>query len=304
MDAKQGHEFVRLMQEEISPCTGKRYPMLMILSVGSYSSASWYGKRRKSEDPKKRGPKSLISDEDLLTAIKADLTATKFLGEGYLKVHARLRRTNIRVSKDRVLRLFRANNLLAPVRVTVNGSTRIHDGTIKTALPNIMWGTDGVQLRTVENGTCWMFSVIDHWNDEILGWHLTKKGDRYAALEPVRQAVKNVYGCVKEHVVKNTGLFLRSDHGSQYDSATFQNELKFLGLSHSPAFVRSPECNGIIERFHRTLREQILDVIVLQNLEHAQRVIGKFIDDYNGEWILHRLGFLSPIEYKNKLKAA
>ena len=45
-------------------------------------------------------------------------------------------------------------------------------------------------------------------------------------------------------------------------------------------------------------------IIVLQNLEHAQRVIGKFIDDYNRKWILHQLGFLSPLEYKNKSKSA
>lgn len=293
-----------MMAQEVSPGTGKRYPMRMILFVAHYSSSSWYGKRRKVEHPKQRGPKVKLSDEELLEAIRADLARTKFLGEGYQKVHARLRRVGIRASKERVLRLFRANNLLAPVRVTPNGSARKHDGTIITELPNMMWGTDGVQFRTLENGSCWMFSVIDHCNDEILGWHLTKKGDRFAALEPVRQAVMKEYGCVKEHVVKNTGLFLRSDHGSQYDSATFQTELKFLGLRYSPAFVRSPECNGIIERFHRTLREQILDVIIFENLDHARRVIGQFIDDYNREWILHRLGFRSPLEYKKKLKAA
>jgi transposase InsO family protein len=292
------------MKDEVSPGTGKRYPMTLVLFVASYSSASWYGKRRTTEHPKQRGPKTRLSNEELLVAILADLASTKFLGEGYQKVHARLRRKGIRASKDRVLRLFRENNLLAPVRVTPNGSTRVHDGTIITALPNVMWGTDGVQFRTQEEGKCWMFSVIDHCNDEILGWHLTKKGDRFAALEPVRQAVKKEYGCVKKHVVKNTGLFLRSDHGSQYDSGTFQNELKFLGLVHSPAFVRSPECNGIIERFHRTLREQVLDIVIFENLDHARRVIGQFIDDYNREWILHRLGFLSPTEYKNKIKAA
>lgn len=304
MDSKEGKEFVRLMQSAISPMTGKQYPMRMILSVASYSSAAWYGKQRCKENPKRRGPKPLINDEGLLKAIRTDLETTKFLGEGYQKVHARLRRKAIKASKGRVLRLFHENNLLACARRKSNGSAREHDGKISTELPNKMWGTDGIQFRTVENGKCWMFSVIDHCNDEILGWHLTKKGDRYAALEPVRQAVKNEYGCVDRHIVKNTGLFLRSDHGSQYDSETFQNELVFLGLEHSPAFVRSPECNGIIERFHRTLREQVLDVIILQNLEHAKLVIDKFIDDYNHEWIIHRLGFLSPLEYKNKLKVA
>ena len=33
-------------------------------------------------------------------------------------------------------------------------------------------------------------------------------------------------------------------------------------------------------------------------LEEAERVIAKFIDDYNRGWILHRLHLQSPIEYR------
>jgi hypothetical protein len=42
-------------------------------------------------------------------------------------------------------------------------------------------------------------------------------------------------------------------HSSQYDSADFMREMSYLGLNMSKAFVRSPQCNGCIERFHRTL---------------------------------------------------
>jgi hypothetical protein len=34
------------------------------------------------------------------------------------------------------------------------------------------------------------------------------------------------------------GLLARHDHGSQYVSDFFQDELKFLGIVSSPAFVR------------------------------------------------------------------
>jgi hypothetical protein len=40
----------------------------------------------------------------------------------------------------------------------------------------------------------------------------------------------------------------------------FQDELKFLGIEPSPAFVREPEGNGVAERFIRTLKEQMLEV--------------------------------------------
>ena len=38
----------------------------------------------------------------------------------------------------------------------------------------------------------------------------------------------------------------------------FQNAIRFLGIPSSPAFVREPEGNGCIERFFKTLKEQLL----------------------------------------------
>lgn len=87
---------------------------------------------------------------------------------------------------------------------------------------------------------------------------------------------------------------------SQYDSHDFQRELKFLGLQYSPAFVRSPQCNGIIERFHRTLDEQVLDLYEFESIEEARQIIGKFIQEYNQHWLIHRLGLTSPLEYREK----
>jgi len=115
-------------------------------------------------------------------------------------------------------------------------------------------------------------------------------------------AVKECFGSLDQGVCKNTGLFLRADHGSQYDSKDFQNELKFLNLSYSPAFVRSPQCNGIIERFHRTLNEQVFDLNVFVTIEEARIAIKQFIHDYNLYWQIHRLGLKSPLEYRESIK--
>ena len=41
-------------------------------------------------------------------------------------------------------------------------------------------------------------------------------------------------------------------------SSDFQREIRFLGMTSSPAFVRQPECNGVAEGAIRTLKEQLL----------------------------------------------
>ena len=58
--------------------------------------------------PQWRGPKPKFLDAELLNAIRADLAASPFTGEGHRKVWARLRiMRDIRVSRARVLRLMR-----------------------------------------------------------------------------------------------------------------------------------------------------------------------------------------------------
>lgn len=68
----------------------------------------------------------------------------------------------------------------------------------------------------------------------------------------------------------------------------------------SKSFVRSPERNWIIERFHMTLVEQVFQVNSFESLEQANEVIRMFIFDYNYDWVLHMLQCCSPLEYREK----
>ncbi|MFT5457761.1 MAG: putative transposase [Myxococcota bacterium] len=117
-----------------------------------------------------------------------------------------------------------------------------------------MWGTDATSVLTGE-GTATVFLLVDHCTSECLGVHAALRGTRFEALEPVRQAVRHSYGGYGSAVAVGTAL--RHDHGSQYMSRDFQAELWFLGVRSSPAFVAEPECNGVAERFVRTLKEQL-----------------------------------------------
>ena len=288
-----------LIKERYS-LTGKPYPKRLIFKVVGYSSSTWY------ENPTlkkgKRGRKPKHTDKEVLLEIKDEIQNSKFNSEGYMKVKKRMERklSSLIVGKARVNRIMRENNLLSPNRRSSKASKREHDGTIITDSPNLMWATDGKKFWIDGLGWHWFFGVIDHFNDEIISWHIAKKGNRFAAMEPIRAAVRKTLGSTQKDVCKDINLQLRSDHGSQYDSADFMNEMKFLGIEMSKAFVRSPQCNGIIERFHRTLEEQVLQVEVFSSFEKAYNSINEFINNYNKEWILHRLDYCSPVEYREK----
>ena len=131
-----------------------------------------------------------------MAAIPTDLARSPFQGEGHRKVHARRRILDgIRVSRTRVLRVMRVQGLLSPHRGR-QGNPKAHDGTIVTSAPQVMWGTDGVRVFTVEDGWVWTFAAVDHWNVECVGWHVCKVGSRFAAFEPIAQGLGRRYGSV------------------------------------------------------------------------------------------------------------
>lgn len=260
-----------------------------------------YGKSGRKEHPCKRGRKPEVPDDVLLLRIREVIEGSGFCGEGYKKIHRRLAMIGIKAAKSRVLKVMRENELLSPYRhKRAVKRKNEHTGTIITQSPDKMWATDGKKFLTVKDGWCWLFPVIDHFNDEIIAYNMAKTGTRFAAMEPVRAAVQRRFGLLKRDVCKGMGLLLRSDHGSQYDSHDFKAEMDFLGLEMSHSFVRSPECNGCIERFNRTVEEEVFSVNTFMTLADAETAMAKFIDNYNRNWLIHRLDLQSPIEYRFK----
>jgi len=61
-------------------------------------------------------------------------------------------------------------------------------------------------------------------------------------------------------------------------------------MTITPSYVGTRECNGVIERFMRTLKEQCLYLYRFRNLAEARRIIGEFIVRHNIEWLVERLG--------------
>jgi putative transposase len=92
------------------------------------------------------------------------------------------------------------------------------------------------------------------------------------------------------------GLRLRHDHGSVYMSDDFQTEIQFLGIEPSPAFVRQPEGNGCIERFFRTLKEQLLWIRRFNDLNELRTALVEFRNRYNENWIIERLNYRTPLQ--------
>src|SRR6478609_5584154 len=219
------------MSKVASLVTGKPYGLAAVCRAWRIARSGIYRHRTPpSSAPRRRGPMGALSDAALAAAIKAVLAASPFHGEGHRKVWARLRLKGIRTSLRRVLRLMREHDLLAPSRIGAPRGPRNHDGTIIPETIDTLWGTDMTTGWTAE-GQAAVFVAVDHHSAECVGIHASRQATRFEALEPLRQGVREHFGGFANGIA--SGLSVRHDHGSQYMSRAFQDELHFLGIESS-----------------------------------------------------------------------
>jgi putative transposase len=81
------------MSRTVSASSSQPYGVARVVAIWDRPRSSFYAARERQQnprEPRKRGPK-VLSDAELLAAIRTVLDEAVFTGEGYRKVWARLR---------------------------------------------------------------------------------------------------------------------------------------------------------------------------------------------------------------------
>ena len=287
------------MSKTPSPSANKAYGIVRVCAAWGIARSTHYQRcKPRNLAPKRPGPKGFHSDEELRRHIRRTIEESPFSAEGYRKIWARLRFQGIRTSPRRTLRIMRENGLLVFQRTGNPHGPKAHDGTIRTTRVDEIWGTDMTTTLTGLEGNASIFFAVDHCSLECVGIHAARPGTRFEALEPIRQGVRHSFGAFGPGLAD--GLTLRHDHGSQYTSDAFQEEVAFLGIKSSPSFVREPQGNGIAERFVRILKENLLWLRRFDTVEEIRQALLEFRETYNREWIVGRHGYKTPAQVRKE----
>ena len=75
--------------------------------------------------------------------------------------------------------------------------------------------------------------------------------------------------------------FIRSDNGSEFIAAGFQEWLSKVGIKPIGIYPGSPWENGYNERFNGTLRREVLNAEWFLTIDQAKTVIHKWLKQYN-----------------------
>ncbi len=158
----------------------------------------------------------------------------------------------------------------------------------------MLWEADLTYIHCGVDGWAYLFNVIDVFSREWASYVF----DKYAVKE---NAILSVEKAVIKHP-EATGVRLRTDHGSQYGSNTFKKSMRILGIKQEFIAVNTPEQNGHMESFHKTLKREYIWTRDFQSFQEAAQTIQEAYLDYNQHRIHSALGYLTPYEYLTKIK--
>jgi transposase InsO family protein len=192
------------------------------------------------------------------------------------------------VSESTVYRLLKAEGLL-PDRAA-DQEPAAKEFRHKTRRPNEMWQCDATRFFVVDWGFYWLVSVLDDYSRRILAWDLVCDVQTPTLAEVIQQAVEAT-GVLKAPPVERPALL--TDNGSGYISDAMARYLRCLKVRHLNARAHHPQTIGKIERWHRTLKDEVTLVVHLSP-DELRRAIAAFVDYYNRERYHEALRNVTP----------
>jgi transposase InsO family protein len=224
---------------------------------------------------------------------------------GYRRVTAQLRREGLAVNRKKVLRLMRADNLLAlqSKRYVLTTDSNHNIPVYPNLLPHLkldgldqIWQSDITYIRLRERFV-YLAVVLDAFSRRVVGWRLGPTLEAELAVGALRQAL--------EARRPAPGLVHHSDQGVQYASRAYVELLEGRGAVISMSRRGNPYDNAKAESFMRTLKSEEVDLRQYRDLADAEASIGEFlVEVYNRRRLHSALGYLPPAEFEALQPAA
>ncbi len=217
---------------------------------------------------------------------------------GYRRVWALLRfRLGLNVNRKRIYGLLKRKRWLVHQRVRTP-RPRVKGWVSRTARSNQRWAMDLTHVNCGVDGWAHLVAVIDCCDRELIGWEFALRGRAKEAECAIEEACIKRFGTLRP---LGATPVLRSDNGLIFQSRRFRSACRDYRLRQEFITPYTPEQNGIIERFFRSLKEECVWQKPFKTFPEAKREIAQWIEWYNAGRPHQSLGYKSPREYRTQL---
>lgn len=214
----------------------------------------------------------------------------------------------IKVSRPRVARIMQSARIKSIIRKKYKVSTTDSKHSFPIAenylnrefhahQPGKVWVSDITYVRT-KQGWLYLTVIIDLYDRKVVGWSLSKN-------LTTQTTIINAWKMALNRRVIKDGLIFHSDRGIQYACNEFRKLLSIAG-NIKQSMSRKGNCwdNAVAECFFKILKSELVYHRQFETLHQAKVEIFEFIEVwYNRKRVHASLGYLSPVEFKNKENA-
>ena len=213
---------------------------------------------------------------------------------GYRRLWVQLRcRDGLVVNRKAVYRVLKQQDWFVHQRVATP-RPRVRGWVSRASRSNERWAMDVTHIPCGQDGWAHLAAVIDCHDREVIGYELALRSRAKEAERAVEAACLQRFGTLRPVGAP----VLRSDNGLIFQSRRFRQACRDYRLQQEFITPYTPEQNGIIERFFRSLKEECVWQHVFQTFEEARRVIRQWLHWYNHERPHQALGYRSPVQFR------
>ena len=234
-------------------------------------------------------------DEEIVGRLKALVQQHPTFG--YRRLWALLRfGQNVLVNLKKVHRIVQLRRWQVKER-SVTPRPRVQQKVSRTERSNERWAMDVTHVYCGKDGWGHLAAVIDCHDRQIVGFAFALRGRAKEAERALEAACLARFGTLRP--AGDTPI-LRSDNGLIFTSNRFREACKFYRLAQEFITPYTPEQNGLIERFFRSLKEECAWQHNFGGFDEARLKIREWIGWYNGERPHQALGYLSPTAFRQR----
>jgi putative transposase len=248
-----------------------------ILRVLEIPASTWYRKPIPADQRRRPGPASKPIPKEVENAVVKMATENPWYG--YHRIAVMCRREGSSATDQQAYRVMKDHGLLhkpRPYKAELYQASKLYE--LLPQGPNELWQMDVTYIHIPGFGWWYAVTVIDYFSRYLLACHLTNSysaAEAIRGLEMAREEAERLSGPLKKRP------FLVTDNGPSFIARRFQRFIE-EAYSHVRIQYRTPTQLGLLERFHRSLKQEEVYWRVYDSPAHCRECLEEFRRRYNG----------------------